>query len=125
MMSFHNLSFPNTGFFSNISYSANRESLGADFNYEQMRLEIAGAGTFFDRYTFFSRALFETTLDEDAPYNALFWRGGFLELSGTVRNELFGEHFGLVQTVFYRRLGDITFLPFMSSWRLPFSSLAK
>ena len=116
--SLDNLSFPNTGFYSNISYSANRENLGANFDYEQMRLEIAGAGTFFDRYTFFSRALFETTLDEDAPYNALFWRGGFLELSGTVRNELFGEHFGLVETVFYRRLGDITFLPIYTGFSL-------
>jgi NTE family protein len=112
--SLDNTSFPNSGFFTNIRFQANRKSLGADADYDQVKAEIAGAGT-FGRYTIFSRVLLETTLDEfsedEIRANQLFWRGGFMELSGTIRNELFGQHFGLIETAFYRRLGNITFLP--------------
>lgn len=115
-----NLSFPNSGFYSDINYRANRKEIGADSDYEQLKIEIAGAGT-FDRYTILSRVLLETTLDErtdDLHANELFWRGGFLELSGTIRNELPGQHFGLVEAAFYRRLGDITFLPIYAGFSL-------
>ena len=82
---------------------------------------MGGAGT-FGRYTIFSRMVLETTLDElddeQLQPNTLFWRGGFLELSGTVRNELFGQHFGLIETAFYRRLGDISFLPMYTGFSL-------
>ncbi len=116
-----NTSFPNSGFFSNASLSVNRESLGADLDYEQLRFQIGGAGT-FGRYTIFSRAVIDTILDEfaveDLQANVLFFRGGFLELSGTVRNELFGQHFGLIETAFYRRLGDISLLPMYTGFSL-------
>ncbi len=115
-----NLSFPNSGFYSNINFRANRKDIGADSDYEQLKIEIAGAGT-FGRYTILSRVLIETTLDERTDglrANELFWRGGFLELSGTIRNELPGQHFGLVETAFYRRLGDITFLPIYAGFSL-------
>lgn len=120
--SLDNLSFPNTGFYSRINYIANRESLGADADYGQVKLELAGAGT-FSRYTVFSRAIIETTLEEattaqELQPNALFFHGGFLELSGTIRNELSGQHFGLVEAAFYRRLGDITFLPIYTGFSL-------
>jgi NTE family protein len=119
--SLDNLSFPNSGLFGNISYRANRENLGSDSDYQQMRFELGGAGT-FGRYTIFSRALFETTLDEitegSLRPNTLFYKGGYLELSGTVRNELIGQHFGLIETAFYRRLGDITFLPIYTGFSL-------
>ncbi len=116
-----NTSFPNTGFFSNISLTVNREALGADLDYEQLRFHIGGAGT-FGRYTIFSRAIIEATLNElsaaELQANNLFWRGGFLELSGTIRNELFGQHFGIIETAFYRRLGDISLLPMYAGFSL-------
>ena len=116
-----NTSFPNTGFFTNASLTVNREALGSDLDYEQLRLHIGGAGT-FGRYTIFSRAIIETTLDElsqeELQANTLFWRGGFLELSGTIRNELFGQHFGMIETAFYRRLGDISLLPMYTGFSL-------
>ena len=116
-----NTSFPNTGFFSNISLTANLEALGADLDYEQLRFHIGGAGT-FGRYTIFSRAIIETTLDEltadEIQANTLFWRGGFLELSGTIRNELPGQHFGMIETAFYRRHGNISLLPMYTGFSL-------
>ncbi|MCK4674507.1 MAG: patatin-like phospholipase family protein [Gammaproteobacteria bacterium] len=116
--SLDNLSFPNRGFFSSLRYTANREDLGADLNYEQIRLDISGATT-FERYTIFARAVAETSSNEDnIPLNALFIHGGLFELSGTVRNELLSPHFGMLEAAFYRRLGDITFLPIYTGFSL-------
>jgi hypothetical protein len=55
--------------------------------------------------------IIETTLDQNAPENALFRRGGFFELSGFLNRQLAGQHFGLVEAAFYRRLGNFTLLP--------------
>jgi len=115
--SLDNLSFPNSGFFSGITYRANNESLGSDSNYEQVELQLSGAGT-YNRYTVFSRAIFDTTINNDAPYNALYRRGGFMELSGTLNRELAGQHFGLIEAAFYRRLGNITFLPIYTGFSI-------
>ncbi len=115
--SLDNLSFPNTGIFGGASYSSSEKDLGADTDYEQVRLQLSGAGT-YQRYTVFSRAILETTIDENAPYNALFRRGGWLELSGTLERERAGQHFGLIEAAFYRRLGNITFLPIYTGFSL-------
>lgn len=115
--SLDNLSFPNSGFFGGIAYKSNQEELGADSDYEQIRMILSGAGT-YQRYTVFSRAIIETTINENAPFNALYRRGGFMELSGTLERELAGQHFGLIETALYRRLGNITFLPIYAGFSL-------
>jgi NTE family protein len=115
--SLDNLSFPNTGAFAGLEIRSSQESFGADTDYEQLQLVLSGAGT-YKRYTLFSRAIIETTLNENAPFNALYRRGGFLEVSGTQRKELVGQHFGLLQAAFYRRLGNITFLPIYSGFSI-------
>jgi len=115
--SLDNLSFPNSGIFGGAAYRSSQKDLGADKNYEQVQLQLSGAGT-YKRYTVFSRAILETTIDENAPYNALFRRGGWLELSGTLERERFGQHFGLIEAAFYRRLGNITFLPIYTGFSL-------
>ncbi|NOQ69680.1 MAG: hypothetical protein GQ573_06215 [Gammaproteobacteria bacterium] len=113
--SLDNLSFPNSGIFGGIGFQSSQEKLGADSDYEQLQLLLSGAGT-YKRYTVFSRAIIETTINENAPFNALYRRGGFLELSGTIERELAGQHFGLIEAAFYRRLGDYTFLPIYSGF---------
>jgi NTE family protein len=115
--SLDNLSFPNTGFFGGFSFKSSQENLGADSNYEQLQIMLSGAET-YKRYSVFSRAIFETTLNENAPFNALYRRGGFLELSGTLQRSIAGQHYGLIQAAFYRRLGDITFLPIYTGFSL-------
>ena len=116
--SLDNLSYPTTGFFSNLSYTANREAIGADMDYDQIRLTISGATT-FKRYTIFGRAIADASSNEDnIPLNALFIHGGLFELSGTIRNELLSPYFGLLEAAFYRRLGDITFLPIYTGFSL-------
>ncbi len=113
--SLDNLSFPNSGLFGGIVFKSSQEKLGADSDYEQLQLLLSGAGT-YKRYTIFSRAIIETTINENAPFNALYRRGGFLELSGTIERELAGQHFSLIEAAFYRRLGDFTFLPIYSGF---------
>lgn len=108
--SLDNINFPNSGYFGHVSYIENQTKLGADANYSQIKLSIGGAGT-YRRYTVFTRALVETTLDENAPANNLIRRGGFLELSGHTDKQLASQHFGLIEAAFYRRLGDISLLP--------------
>ena len=115
--SLDNLTFPNTGFFGGITYKSNQQKLGADSDYEQIQMILSGAGT-YQRYTVFSRAIIETTINENAPFNALYRRGGFMELSGTLERELAGQHFGLIETAFYRRLGNIAFLPIYTGFSL-------
>ena len=108
--SLDNVNWPNTGALAELNWSANLEEMGADLDYEQLRLQLSGAST-WGRYTVYSRAIVETTIDENAPSNALFRHGGFMELSGLVNKELSGQRFGLLEAAFYRRLGNITFLP--------------
>ena len=116
--SLDNLSFPNRGLFGSIDVRANRKELGSDLDYEQVRAVISGAST-YERYTIFARAIAETTTEaQQIPLNAYLIHGGFLELSGTVRNELVSPYFGLVEAVFYRRLGNITFLPIYTGFSL-------
>lgn len=115
--SLDNLSFPNTGILSGITYRENKQNLGADSDYKQVAMTISGANT-YERYSFFSRLIFETTIDENAPFNALFRNGGFMELSGSMEREFEGQHFGLLEVAFYRRLGDITFLPIYTGFSL-------
>ena len=115
--SLDNISFPNTGLFGNINFINNTEALGASSDYQQIKFSLGGAGT-YKRYTVFSRILLETTLDQNAPDNAVFRRGGFLESSGHFDDQLVGQHFGLAEAVFYRRLGNISFLPMYAGFSI-------
>jgi NTE family protein len=112
-----NVDFPRSGAQGRLEWIANREDLGADLDYDQVRFSLAGAGT-WGRYTVWGRSIIETTLDENAPNNALFRHGGFLNLSGFLNRQLAGQHFGLLETAFYRRLGNITLLPMYAGFSL-------
>ena len=118
--SLNNLILPTSGFLGSLEFRANRKTLGSDVNLEQVKLTLSGAGS-YQRYTILGRFIAETTLDDTASpmqINNLFLRGGFLELSGTIRNELLGQHFALAEAVFYRRLGDISLLPMYGGFSL-------
>ena len=112
-----NVDFPRSGAQGRLEWIGNRQDLGADLDYDQVRFSLAGAGT-WGRYTVWGRSIIETTLDENAPNNALFRHGGFLNLSGFLNRQLAGQHFGLLETAFYRRLGNITLLPMYAGFSL-------
>ena len=108
--SLNNVDFPNSGYQGRLSWRANREDLGADLDYDQLHLSLGVAST-WGKNTLFGRTIVETTLDENAPENALFRRGVFFELSGFLNRQLAGQHFGVLEAALYRRLGNITLLP--------------
>ena len=108
--SLNDVDFPRSGNNSRLFWRANRENLGADLDYDQLHLTLSGATT-WGRNSIYARAIYETTVDENAPANAVFRRGGLFELSGFLNRQLAGQHFGLLEAVLFRRLGNITLLP--------------
>jgi NTE family protein len=115
--SLNNLSFPQSGYEGSLVWRANRESLGSDLNYDQAHLSLGVAKT-WGKNSFYGRTIIETTLDANAPGNALFRRGGLFELSGFINRQLAGQYFGLLEATFYRRLGNITLLPIYAGFSL-------
>ena len=109
--------FPRAGYLGRLEWRANREDLGADLDYDQVHVSLSGAGT-WGRNTYYGRSIIETTLDQNAPENALFRRGGLFELSGFLNRQLAGQHFGLLEAAFYRRVGNITLLPIYTGFTL-------
>ncbi len=108
---FNNLFFPHTGSFGNVEYLASRDSLGADTEYDQVRINYLRAIPLGERQTIILGAKFNTTLDDDAPPEGLFRSGGFLNLSGFEENEITGQHFGLLRGIYLRRINDFNLLP--------------
>ena len=115
--SLDNVDFPHSGYHGRLIWRANRENLGADLDYDQLRASLSGAGS-WGKHSLFARTIIETTPDEDAPANALFRRGGLFELSGFLNRQLAGQHFGLLEGVYFRRLGNITLLKLYAGFSL-------
>jgi NTE family protein len=115
--SLNNINFPQSGYEGSLVWRANRKSLGSDLNYDQAHLSLGVAGT-WGKNTLYGRTIIETTLDQNAPENALFRRGGLFELSGFLNRQLAGQYFGLLEAAVYRRLGNITLLPIYAGFTM-------
>ena len=115
--SLNSVDFPRSGYHGRLTWRASRENLGADLDYDQVEMSLSGAGT-RGRNTVFARTVLETTVDENAPDNALFRRGGLFELSGYLNRQLAGQHFGLLQGIYYRQLGSIALLQLYAGFSL-------
>ena len=107
----NNLYFPHTGARGSIEYTAGLDALGADEEYEQVLSTILGAFPLGERNSLVLLARFNTTLDDDAPIESLFRGGGFLQLSGFEENEITGQHLGLLEAIYLRRINDFNLLP--------------
>lgn len=106
----NNISFPSSGAAGNLEFISSQEALGSDSDYNQARASWLSAKT-WGRYSIIGSLLFETTLDSDAPLESLFTAGGLFRLSGFNRDELSGQHHGLLRLVAHRRFGDFALLP--------------
>jgi NTE family protein len=104
--SLNSLGFPQSGYEGSLVWRANRESLGSDLNYDQVHLSLGVAET-WGKNTLYGHTIIEATIDQNAPENALFRRGGFFELSGFLNRQLAGQYFGLLEAAVYRRLGTL------------------
>lgn len=102
--------FPSSGSYGTLEFATSQEAFGSDSVYNQIKANWLSAKT-WERYTLIGAALFDTTLDSDAPLESLFTTGGLLRLSGFAQNELSGQHLGLLRLIAFRRFGDFALLP--------------
>ncbi|WP_179957466.1 patatin-like phospholipase family protein [Exilibacterium tricleocarpae] len=105
-----NVDFPRHGRQVIAEYLVSRETLGADSQFEQYALGALGART-WGRHSIVGSFSWFGTKDDDAPIQSRFALGGLFNLSGLQRNQLSGQHAGLAALAYYRRLGNVSFLP--------------
>jgi NTE family protein len=100
-----NVNFPRYGHFARAEYVADRKSLGASNDFDQMGAIYSHA------YSWESNAVFGSlfgavTKDDNAPLESLYRLGGFLRLSGLQESELSGQDAGFMTLVYMRRLAN-------------------
>jgi NTE family protein len=117
-----NVSFPHSGGRFRIRLTSGLETLGSDVDYEQ---GTVGASLPYTRgrYTGILGADYETTRDNDAPFQSLFRLGGFTRLSGYEYNELTGQHLALLFGVFYRRMGKSSLVPMYAGFSVEYGNV--
>jgi NTE family protein len=104
------IAFPTKGVLATAEWRGSRGGLGADENFDQLLLNATYAKS-WGRHTLLSTLRYDTTISGRAPLNRSFRFGGFLDLSGLNRNQLTGQHVARLGAMYYRRIGDLTFLP--------------
>jgi NTE family protein len=96
--------FPRHGQQFDIEWRAERESVGADSNFDIVRTSWLIARS-FDRHTLIFWTDEGTTVDALATPENSFSLGGFLNLSGLTPGFLAGPHYGIGRLIYYRRVG--------------------
>lgn len=105
-----NIFFPSSGNKAKLELVTAGQPLGSDISYEQALLSYTYATT-WGRHSLVGSLVLDTTLNSDAPVEALFRTGGFLQFSGYGSNQLSGQHVGRASLAFYRRIVDAKILP--------------
>lgn len=98
-----NLYFPRNGHLGVLEWRSARESLGSSVNYDQVVLSYVHAYS-WQANTVVGELMAGTTLDDDAPLEALYPLGGFLRLSGLAQDQLRGQQMGFLGLIYTRRL---------------------
>jgi NTE family protein len=105
-----NRNFPRHGILSSIRWTGGRESLGSDIDFDQLQLEFSTVNS-WGKHTLLASIRYGTTFSGQAPVERRYRLGGFLNLSGLSPDELSGQHTGIANLAYYRRIGDIALLP--------------
>jgi len=98
-----NLHFPRSGYVSSVKWTSASETLGADSEYDQILLGMAGAKSWGDG-TLITSLRFGSTLDGDSAIHNRYRLGGFMKLSGLEKNQLSGQHIGLMSVAYQHRV---------------------
>jgi NTE family protein len=101
-----NAFFPREGTYGLLDSRFSRESLGADDEYDRLRILLIKAGSIgqASRNTLLGKIELGTDFNSGLPFYDEFRLGGFLNLSGLKRNQLRGPDLGLATLVFYRQV---------------------
>ncbi len=100
-----NVNLPHSGYFSDIAFLANRESLGATTSYDRLRARAVGVQT-IGRWTGLIHVEGGSGLGTAIPFYDQFQLGGFLRLSGRPIGQLYGNTYALGTVLLYYRLSD-------------------
>jgi NTE family protein len=105
------VSFPREGSQAVLEWRASRQKpLEADADFDQMLFSGSYAKT-WGRYTLLTTLRLDSTISGTAPDSRLFRMGGFFDISGLNRNQLYGQHATRVGAAYYRRIGDLALFP--------------
>ncbi|TQM12114.1 NTE family protein [Pseudoxanthomonas sp. 3HH-4] len=89
------LYFPRDGYYGQLGYTASREALGSDSQFNQMDVDALFAAS-FGNHALQLGASYHTTLSGELPIQSRYRLGGRARLSGYRLNELTGQHYALV-----------------------------
>ncbi len=117
-----NRNFPRSGAIGTLTWTESVEGLGADADFSQLLFNI-GIAHSWGRNTIVAGGRFNYTADEVAPVQNRFRSGGFFNLSGFVQDELSGQQEVLLRSAFYRRLGNIEWLPAYAGFTLEYGNV--
>jgi NTE family protein len=105
------VSFPREGSQAVLEWRVSRQKpLEADADFDQMLLSGSHAKT-WGRYTLLTTLRVDSTISGTAPDSRLFRMGGFFDISGLNRNQLYGQHATRIGAAYYRRIGDLALFP--------------
>jgi len=103
--------FPRHGARGRLSLLGSRESLGADQDFDQLSMELAGAMS-WDRHTLLASIRLDGTVNGQAPVQNYFRLGGLFNLPGYLDNELSAQNVVLLRTGYLRESGKVLSMPF-------------
>jgi len=96
--------FPRRGQQFEFEWRAERETLGADQDFDVFALSWLIARS-IDRDTFIFSTDMGTTVDGRSTPENFFTLGGFFNLSGLAPASLSGPHYGIARLIYYRKVG--------------------
>ncbi|MCG8017896.1 MAG: patatin-like phospholipase family protein [Candidatus Thiodiazotropha sp. 'RUGA'] len=99
------INFPRDGLMANLSWSASRDELGAEQEYDTFNINGLWANT-WNKNTLMLWAGAAGVTNTDEPVNNGFSIGGLFNLSGYHESELAGRYAGLIRFIYLRELGD-------------------
>ncbi|MGH8480693.1 MAG: patatin-like phospholipase family protein, partial [Gammaproteobacteria bacterium] len=105
-----NRNWPRSGAIGSLEWIESVEGLGADSDFSQL-LFMGALAHSWDKNTFVGGFEFDYTADGVAPVQNRFRTGGFTELSGFTQDQLSGQQVLLLRSGYYRRLGNVKWLP--------------
>ncbi len=100
-----NVNLPHSGYFSDITFLANREGLGATTSYDRFTAAALGVQT-IGRWTGLIEVEGGSSLGTQIPFYDEFQLGGLFRLSGRPIAQLRGNTYALAKGLLYYRLSD-------------------
>jgi NTE family protein len=100
--------FPHVGSLGRVEWRVGLPELGADLRYQQLEFAWTQAIPIGARTSILPRARIVTALQNEVPTYVEPAIGGFLNLSGYVRDQFRDQHTGLLSLVGYHRLSETT-----------------